>query len=113
MHLIINSLWKWEVIKLINMLLQSLANNTHGFEAHIWKIMQLFRVYRAVWYQMMDFLWALLGCLWKMMRKLNGRDEQGPPKRCGDLEGAWRVWKWGGSTSPFEGGEMKIKLGKE
>ena len=58
---------------------------------------------------LMDFLWALLGCLLKMVRKLNGRDEQGPPKRCGDLEGAWRVWKWGGSASPFEGGEMKIK----
>ena len=34
---------------------------------------------------------------------------QGPPRRCGDLEGACRVWTWGGSASPFVGGEMKIK----
>jgi len=38
MHLIINSMWKWEVIKLIyppNMFLQSLAKNKHGFESHV------------------------------------------------------------------------------
>ena len=32
----------------------------------------------------MSSSWMLLKMVWK----LNGRDEQGPPKRCGDLEGA-------------------------
>jgi len=43
------------------------------------------------------------------VRKLHVGDGQGSPRRCGDLEGARRVWKWGGLASPFEGGEMKIK----
>jgi len=30
---------------------------------------------------------------------------KGPPRSCGDLEGAWRVWKKGGSASPLIDGE--------
>ena len=28
-------------------------------------------------------------------------DGQGPPRSCGDLEGAWTVWKKGGSANPL------------
>ena len=32
-------------------------------------------------------------------------DVQDPPRSCGDLEGAWWVWKKGGSASPMVGDE--------
>jgi len=37
----------------------------------------------------------------------NGRD---PPRSCGDLEGAWWVWKKGGSASPLIDGEGRLNL---
>ena len=47
---------------------------------------------------------ALLGCCENGAEAMdwNGQD---PPRSCGDLEGAWWVWKKGGSASPSIDGE--------
>ena len=37
-------------------------------------------------------------------------DVQDPPRSCGDLEGAWWVWKKGGSATPLIDGEGRLNL---